>query len=272
MHKLSVSYLARWLRARLNGARGAPPAPSVARITQLFRNPAQLRLLARLAHGACRGRPIRVAVWGVADGSEAISLLVLLNPCATDCQCHIDGFDICRELIDLAHAGCYSRAHFPVTGRLPEFADYLTRECRNGEDCWRLREEWRACLRFTVADLTQPLPPEQRAAYDLILCQNIFTGWPLENCRVAFRNLTDALAPGGWLAVGGGPLDVVPRQALDLGLLPVLEDVERIHEGWTVQRRFYDNPTRPPWAIEPFDARHPDGPVRYCTIFRKPTA
>jgi hypothetical protein len=269
MHRFSFAYLRKWLYARLGTGRVPEPPPGVTRITHLFRNPAQLALLARRVHAACTDRTIRVAVWGVADGSEAISLLVHLNPHATGCTCRIDGFDISPELIARAEAGVYSGAHFPVARGLPAFANYLARDAAN-EDRWHLRDEWRGHLRYAVADVTRPPPPEQVQAYDLVLCQNVFPGWSPEGCRRGLDNLAATVTPGGWLTVGGGPLDVVPRHLLSLGFIPEMADARRIHEGWTIQREFYDCPKRPVWALEPFDAHHPDGAVRYCTIFRKP--
>ena len=48
-------------------------------------------------------------------------------------------------------------------------------------------------------------------------------------------------------------------------------EVEAIHEAWEVQRAFWKNPRRPYWALEPFDASHPEGPERYATLFRRET-
>jgi hypothetical protein len=105
---------------------------------------------------------------------------------------------------------------------------------------------------------------------DLVMCQNVMTLMPEESCEAAIRYLVQLVKPGGILALGGGPLGLIHRLVAAHGFEAILEDAQNIHEAWTVQRRFYDNLRPPAWALEPFDATHPEGAMRYCTLFRNP--
>ncbi|HEX3127369.1 MAG TPA: CheR family methyltransferase, partial [Thermoanaerobaculia bacterium] len=132
-----------------------------------------------------------------------------------------------------------------------------------------VRSRWRGLFHYAEGDVLTPAVDLPREGFDLVACQNLLISLPEEARERAFANLADHLAPGGVLAVGGGPLGEVHRLARQHGLAPVLDDVEAIHEAWEVQRAFWKNPRRPYWALEPFDADHPEGPERYATLFRK---
>jgi chemotaxis methyl-accepting protein methylase len=229
----------------------------VGAITRLERNPPQLALLARQLLAREGPAPLRVAVHGVADGSEAVSLLVALAPRPDD-GLLIHGFDFNATWLDLA--GRFSYPRQPLRSEARRFL----RRTVTGR--WRLRRPWRRFLRFAPRDVTEP---GDGTTYDLVLCQNVLIGLDVDLLPGAVANLVNEVAPGGLLAIGGGPLDRVPGLVREHGLEPVLDHVEIIHESWKVQRRFYDHAKRPRWSLEPFDKSHPDGTVRYCTLFRR---
>lgn len=238
------------------------PDPNAA-ITRLFRNPPQLRTLARQLAGRYR---LRLLVHAAADGAETVSLLVALDPARHPVDLRIEGRDLCAAYVDDARAFTYSKQHMPRSADPRAFQPYLRRRLLGG---WRVRPRWRDLFHYAVADVLEPAPDLAREAYDLVACQNLLISLPDEPRERAIANLVAFLAPGGILAAGGGPLGVIHRLARRHGLVPILDDVEAIHEAWEVQRAFWTNPRRPYWALEPFDAGHPDGPERYATLFRK---
>ncbi len=243
------------------------PRQRVVKITRLFRNPTQLALIARLMPDPLQ-QSCRIAVHGVADGCEAISLLASLIPDAVDPaapQLRIDGFDNSPTWLAMAQRFTFSQQQLPA-----EVPTSLRRLLRRGllrRDLY-LRTPWRSFLTFEESDVLEPADNKQ--SYDLVTCQNVLVGLPVEHVTKAIDNLTAQVAPGGLLAVGGGPLDAVPNLVVARGFVPILDDVEAVHESWKTQRQFYDNEKRPFWALEPFDPTHPDGPARYCTLFRSP--
>lgn len=256
--------------SRLFRRKPARPDPNAA-ITRLFRNPPQLRTLARLLAGRER---LRILVHAMADGAEAVSLLVALDPAGrpdrpgrsgrpVDLEIH--GRDLCAAYVEDAKTFTYSKRHMPRAGAFPS-GPYLRRLPLGG---WKVRSRWRSVFRYAEGDVLRPEPGLPREGFDLVACQNLLISLPEEARVAAFANLAGHLAPGGVLAVGGGPLGTIHRLARQLGLVPVLDDVEAIHEAWEVQRAFWNNPRRPYWALEPFDPAQPDGPERYATLFRK---
>lgn len=237
------------------------PDPN-ASISRLFRNPPQLRAIARLLAGRDR---LRLLVHAMADGSEPVSLLAALDPVRHPVDLEIQGRDLCAPYVRDAKAFAYSKRHMPH--RVPfDFAPYLRRLLLGG---WKVRSRWRSVFHYAEGDVLTPAVDLPRGGFDLVACQNLLVSLPEEARERAFANLVAHLAPGGVLAVGGGPLGAIHPLARKHGLTPVLDDVEAIHEAWEVQRAFWKNPRRPYWALEPFDAEHPEGPERYATLFRR---
>lgn len=247
----------RWTASRRGES--LPGQPPRTAITRLFRNPPQLRLLTGLLGED--GHSAQIRIYGVADGAEAVSLLVSIDP-PDDADLSIEGFDISAEYLRAAQDLVFTDAHFAAGVDPAAYGDHLERVA----DGWQVRGRWRRFLHFAHGDV---LAAGDRPPVDVVLCQNTLVGFDPGDVDRALSGLVAEVAPGGLLVVGGGRLDVVPPLALAQGLSPELEDVEAIHEAWEVQRRFWDNERRPWWALEPFDPGHRDGPARYCTVFRK---
>lgn len=240
----------------------ARPDPNAA-ITRLFRNPPQLRAIARQLAGRDR---LRLLVHAMADGAEPVSLLIALDPARHPVDLRIEGRDLCAAYVEDARRFTYSRQHAPRGMDLGSFGAYLRRLPLGG---WSLRQPWRKLFHYAEGDVLRQAPELPQDAFDLVACQNLLISLPPEATAAAFANLVSSLGPGGILAAGGGPLGTIHRLAREHGLEPVLDGVEDIHESWDVQRAFWSRPRRPYWALEPFDAAHPEGPERYCTLFRK---
>lgn len=247
------------LRRRKQG--GGSPRTDV---TRLFRNRAQLGVLSRALLPLVDGD--RILVYGVADGAEAVSLLAVLVPDPST-EVRLVGRDVDDALLTAAADGRYLPAHAP--DGLPSTAATVLEPAPGGG--WRVLPERRRQLHYERGDV---LDAGEDAAGDhrLVCCQNTLTLFEPASIGPAVAALAAHVAPGGLLCLGGGPLDLVPGAAVAAGLEPVHDDVEAVHEGWEVQRAFWDNPVRPPWALEPYDAGHPEAPLRYTSVFRRPEA
>lgn len=236
------------------------PDPN-ASITRFFRNPPQLRAIARLFAGRDR---LRLLVHAMADGAEPLSLLVALDPARRPLDLEIQGRDLCAPYVEDAKSFTYSKRHMPR--QVPfSFGPYLRRRLLGG---WTVRKRWRSVFHYAEGDVLTPAVDLPHGGVDLVACQNLLISLPEEARERAFANLVVHLAPDGVLAVGGGPLGAIHELARQHGLAPVMDDAEAIHEAWEVQRAFWNNPRRPYWALEPFDASHPE---RYVTLFRRET-
>ncbi len=252
--------------ARLFREPSRRPDPNSA-ITRLMRNPPQLRVIARQLAGRDR---LRILVHGMADGAEPVSLLIALDPARNPLDLQIEGRDLCAPYVEDAKAFTYSKQHGPSNLDLRDFDDYIQRVPLGGG--WRVRRRWREIFRYEEGNVLQSAADLPQEGFDLVACQNVLIHLTEEARETAFVNLVSYLKRGGLLAMGGGPLGSIHRLARQYGLVPVLDDAEAIHEAWEVQRSFWSNPRRPYWALEPFDAHHPEGPQRYCTLFRAPVS
>ncbi|HEX3130212.1 MAG TPA: hypothetical protein VH394_22950, partial [Thermoanaerobaculia bacterium] len=85
------------------------PDPN-ASITRFFRNPPQLRAIARLLAGRDR---LRLLVHAMADGAEPVSLLAALDPARHPMDLEIQGRDLCAPYVADAKTFTYSKRHMP---------------------------------------------------------------------------------------------------------------------------------------------------------------
>jgi hypothetical protein len=236
--------------------------PARTHITRLFRNRPQLAVVGRLLPpGTVRS----VLVYGVADGAEAVSLLAVLAPDPDD-PVAVLGRDLDDDLLAAARTWRYLPDHAP-DGLPPEAARVL----RPDGDGWQVRPDRRAALAYEHGDVLDAAS-DAAGTHQLVCCQNTLTLFAPELVAPTVAGLAGHVAPGGLLALGGGPLDHVAPAAAAAGLEPVLDDLQAVHDGWQVQRAFWDHDVRPPWALEPFDPTHPGAPDRYATLFRRPPA
>lgn len=240
-----------------------------ARITQIFRNPPQLALIKGQLQSEQNDK-LRIAIHGVADGAEALSVLMALDPLRSGYQVSIEGCDIAKPYLAHAAQFVYTETQLPTDVWQAYFTDYLERDAQNN---WLIKPEWQSVFQYdhkNVLDIE--ITDDNREQYDLVMFQNALISMRPEDLPSAVKNLVDLVRPNGLLAVGGGSLDLVPALVMSHGFKPVLHNVEEVHEAWTIQRQFYDNPSPPYWALEPYNAEHPDGAARYCTLFQKQTA
>ena len=145
------------------------------------------------------GRPLRVLSAGCSSGEEPYSVAIALQNAghAPGRGWEIDACDLNPERIARAKEAVYDegslRACDPETRQR-----YFTRE---GER-FRLRERYRAGIRFFPANLMTPGFALERGRYDVVLCRNLLIYF----CDAAFDRLIAlfgrSLLPGGYLFLG----------------------------------------------------------------------
>jgi chemotaxis methyl-accepting protein methylase len=235
--------------------------------TGFFRNDLQTEVLLRL-------KPAleTVYVFGCSDGCEVYSLAIWCHLAAPAPKVQITGFDIDRACLAQAQAAVYTAAQLdyynsgkPLCSRKASFFDVST------PGCFLVNKTITQHCAFRHGDVLDArfvaaLPPA-----DAVLCQNVLVHLAEEDNRRALENLCRLLGPDGLLLLGGMRPPVRSRLTYEMGLEPIADELEKIHDGWLDLRRAWDS--APAWRrkyyyLEPFQ-HVPDAPFRYGTIFRK---
>jgi chemotaxis protein methyltransferase CheR len=171
--------------------------------TYFFRETRQFEIL--VSHvlperrAAAPGRPLRILSAGCSSGEEPYSVGMALQGAGhlPGRVWELDACDLNADRIARAKEAVYEegslRACDPETRRR-----YFTQE---GER-FRVRERYRAGIRFFQANLLAPGFALERGAYDAVLCRNLLIYF----CDAAFDRLIGllgrALLPGGYLFLG----------------------------------------------------------------------
>jgi chemotaxis protein methyltransferase CheR len=167
--------------------------------TYFFRELSPLEVLVdeEIAPRVRRGVAVRIWSAGCASGEEPLTLAMLL----ADRRC-LEGTTIVATDVSpaaLARARCGRHpAHALRLPVLPEPARrWLTRHPDGSLD---VAPELLAQVRWQTGNLLTATPP--LGPFDVILCRNVFIYFSDRATRVVMANLTEALRPGGVLAVG----------------------------------------------------------------------
>ena len=145
------------------------------------------------------GRPFRVLSAGCSSGEEPYSVGIALQNAGhlPGRTWEMDACDLNAERIARAKEGLYEEGSL----RACDTDTRLRYFTRDGER-FRLRERYRAGIRFFQANLLSPGFALERGAYDAVLCRNLLIYF----CDAAFDRLIGllgrALLPGGYLFLG----------------------------------------------------------------------
>ena len=145
------------------------------------------------------GRPLRLLSAGCSSGEEPYSVgIALQNAGHAPGRCwEMDACDLNPERIARARAAVFEEGSLRACD--PESRQrYFARD----GDRFRLRERYRAGIRFFQANLLAPGFALERGTYDVVLCRNLLIYF----CDAAFDRLIGlfgrALLPGGYLLLG----------------------------------------------------------------------
>lgn len=151
--------------------------------------------------------PLRILSAPCSTGQEAYSLAASLH-CAglPFSSFSIDAFDISFTALATAQRGVY---HEKALKDVPKELQAACGSLHNQH--WRMHDALRAVIRFERLNLAHAGALDDRPAYHLILCRNLFIYFhPAARAALA-RTLARALAPGGRLVLGSA--DQVPELA-----------------------------------------------------------
>ncbi len=139
---------------------------------------------------------------GSSTGEEAYSLAVAIVESGLflwgGWEVTVEGLDVDPAAVEFARAGRYPS--YSLRGAAQErISRWLLRE---GGDSYRVRDEIRSMVRFSVANLLVPPPLDAVASADVIFCRNVLIYMNTAAVNTVAEHLFRRLKPGGWLIVG----------------------------------------------------------------------
>jgi chemotaxis protein methyltransferase CheR len=146
-------------------------------------------------------RPLRIWSMPCSTGEEpySIGIYLLENwPRIAEVDVEIVGSDINSEVVESCKRGVYTpyalRALSPAL-----IKKYFT---RLSDQEYRISEDLRGAVRFTVVNLTDSEQTRRFRDYDLVFCRNLLIYFDDAKRREAIENLYGVLNPGGYLFLG----------------------------------------------------------------------
>lgn len=157
------------------------------------------QVLPALAESRRGTRTLRVWSAATSTGQEAWSLAMTLADAPELAGWHVQlvASDFSRTALARAQAGRYGR--IDVNRGLP--AAQLLRWFQGDGPDWCVRDELRARIEFRELNLAQPWPA--MPAWDVVFLRNVLVYLDPATRRQVLRQLAAAMAPDGWLFVGG---------------------------------------------------------------------
>jgi len=160
-------------------------------------------LLPKLIADRRHARGLRFWSAACSTGQEGYSLgMMLLEhfPLLAGWNLRIEGTDICAEVVERAHAGCYHRIE--INRGLP--ARFVVRYFDHQGEDWVVKPEVKKMCRFRQASLSGPALPFNRATdrFDVIFLRNVMLYFSQETRKVLLAGIHRLLAPDGILFLG----------------------------------------------------------------------
>jgi hypothetical protein len=208
-----------------------------------------------------RQSPVRIVSVGCSTGADLYSILWLIRTARPTQDVQALGIDLLEECVQAASRGVYPFRAIEVAA-IPENR-YKGLFARVGKTL--VVQDWlKEKVSWAVGDAFSPDLAARFGVHDVVFANNFLFQMPPGRSESCLRNLTQLVAPNGYLVVSGADLDLRSRVLGELGFVPVtarweeIHAAEDVHEAWPL--RF--------WGLEPIDRTRPDSPARYATIFR----
>jgi chemotaxis protein methyltransferase CheR len=144
-----------------------------------------------------------IRIWSVpcSTGEEpySIALWLLENwQLVDDYEIEILGSDIDTQVLAHAQEAIFGkRALMRLSPHLVAkyFSPYQ-------EDQWKILDELRDSVRFSVVNLVEPNDTRRQGRFDVIFCRNVLIYFDDASRRIAAENLFENLLPGGFICLG----------------------------------------------------------------------
>ena len=253
--------LGRWIHRR---ARRVQPRGGGC-FTRFCRNMPQLELVRDLVFEKPEGAPLRIASLGCSTGAELYSLLWLIRTARPAQSVQALGIDTDEECIQAASRGVYPCRVVEVAQVSATSHERLfTKERKT-----LVVQDWlKETITWAVGDACSPDLVARFGRHDLVLANNFLCHMSPKGAAACLRNLTQLVAPNGYLVASGVDLDLRSSVLAGLGFVPVTARCEEIHAA---EDRRAAWPLRS-WGLEPMDRTRQDWVARYATVFMSPAS
>lgn len=237
--------------------------------THFLRLPTQFDLLTGpvLEHlGAIDGRALRIALFGCSSGAEPYTIASILAARRPDAAFEIRAFDIEPAMIEKARGATYTREEVFSNKLLPGTFVAATFDARG--DAYRVKPALASKVSCALGNALEADRAVEPGSCDLVFAQNFLFHLKPADAAEAFTRMARLMAPRSALFADGMDLGLRERLTRELGLRPLEERIEEIHEEARVERGgswplVY-------WGLEPLRKRHRDWTRRYATVFLRP--
>jgi SAM-dependent methyltransferase len=235
--------------------------------TLFFRNRPQLELIRRLAARRTKRDILKVAVLGCGPGAEPYSVAWTIRSARPDLKLSLHAMDISSLAIEAAKIGVYSLAEsrlFEVMTEA-EFDELFDRD----RDKVTVKPWIKEGIAWSVGDAGEPDIIDALGSQDIVVANNFLCHMDDAMAESCLRNIVRLVGPNGYLFVSGIDLDIRMRVARDLGLKPLQELLDEVHEG--------DLSARSCWpfqyaGLEPLNKNRQDWEIRYAAAFQRVSA
>jgi chemotaxis methyl-accepting protein methylase len=224
---------------------------------------------------ALRPKPDKILVFACSDGCESYSIAMAYQRSDPATKPRIQGYDIEDRCVEHARRGVYERSQLDYyrNGQPAVAANQRFFEKVEGGAC-QVKTEIAALCEFNKGSILDAQFMAGLGRADVVFCQNVLVHLSDEDKIAALENLLKVTRPDGLLAIAGMQPDARERITLQLGLRPVTERCQEIHDGWLDLRELWDKSRpwqRPYYALEPF-RKCRKWEYRYSTLFLPPTS
>jgi len=239
--------------------------------TFFLRNRPELSLLGRLCAVRARAKePVRIAVLGCSNGAEVYSIAYALRSAQPELRFLCSAVDLAADAVEVGRRGEYPTG-FPNLVDERMFARMSAEEMERMFDrdgrVLRVKPWVREGIAWHVGDAADPALAASLGSQDVVVANRFLCHLQPAAAEECLRGVARLVAPGGYLFVSGVDLDVRTRVALQLGLVPVLDSLEELHEGDPSLRASW--PAKY-WGLEPIDKTRADWKIRYASVFQVP--
>jgi chemotaxis methyl-accepting protein methylase len=210
-----------------------------------------------------RRAPVTIVSLGCSTGADLYSIVWLIRKARPTQQIQALGIDLVEECVQAASRGVYPFRVVEVAKISENSHEGLfTREGKT-----LVVQDWvKEGVTWSVGDALSPDLAARFGRHHVVFANNFLFQMPPDRAESCLRNLTQLVAPNGYLVVSGADLDLRSRVLEELGFVAVTDRWEEIyaaedvHAAWPL--RF--------WGLEPIDRTRPDCAARYSTVFQSP--
>ena len=236
--------------------------------TFFLRNRPLLELIRRVAQQSSSRAVLKVAVLGCSSGAEVYSVAWAIRSVRPDQKLLLHAVDISGEAVENGRSGVYVREP-PLAGEASIFermSDVEIGQMFEADGNRMIIKEWlKEGIEWHVGDVADPAMKDLLGLHDIVLANNFLCHLESSAARSCLRNISELVAPGGYLLACGVDLEVRTQLSAELGWQPVQDLLEEIHDGDPCLRQLWPCHYG---GLEPFDRTRTDRMRRYAAAFQ----